>query len=76
MCLQSSLKLEIMGRNLIGGEPDPYFFSLFGVHWVMPNGVLELLASYQEKFGRCNSMAIWRVIPPLSHVWHLAGEER
>jgi hypothetical protein len=25
MCLQSDLKLEIMGENLIGGEPDPKY---------------------------------------------------
>ena len=27
-------------------------FCLFGIHWVMPYKVSELLASWQGKFGR------------------------
>ena len=28
------------------------FFCLFGIHWVMPYKVSEVLASWQGKFGR------------------------
>ena len=35
----------------------------FGVHWVMPKGVVEILASWQGKFGRCSNVVIWSVIP-------------
>ena len=27
-------------------------FTLFGIHWVMPKTVVELLACWQGKFGR------------------------
>jgi hypothetical protein len=33
-------------------------FSLCGVHWVMLKGVVELLASWQGRFGRCSNMEI------------------
>ena len=38
-------------------------FSLFGVSWVMLKGVENLLVSWQDKFGRCQSVEIWRIIP-------------
>ena len=38
-------------------------FSLFGIHWVMPKKVVELLACWQGKFGRHRNGAIWMVVP-------------
>ena len=32
--------------------------SLFGVHWVMPKGVVELLMSLKEKFVRCPNVML------------------
>lgn len=37
-------------------------FILLGVHYVMSQGVVELLACWQGRFGRCNNIAIWIVI--------------
>ena len=37
-------------------------FILLGVLWVMPRGMLDLLASWQARFGRGNRV-IWNVTP-------------
>ena len=37
--------------------------SLFGVHWVMPHSVVELLACWSNKFNRLRSKTLWRMIP-------------
>ena len=36
--------------------------SLFGVHWVMPRSVVELLACWSNKFNRLRSKVLWRMI--------------
>ena len=38
-------------------------FTLFGIHWVMPKTVVELVACRQGKFGRHRNSAIWMVVP-------------
>ena len=38
-------------------------FTLFGIHWVMPKTVVELLACWQGKFGRHQNYAIWIAVP-------------
>ena len=38
-------------------------FCLFGIHWVMPYKVIELLASWQGKFGRHQNIDLWRFVP-------------
>jgi hypothetical protein len=38
-------------------------FSLFGLHWVMPRKVLDLLACWQGSFGKHRNIEIWRCIP-------------
>ena len=38
-------------------------FTLFGIHWVMPKTVVELLACWQGKFGRHRNFAIWMAMP-------------
>lgn len=48
--------------------------SLFGVHWVMPKGVVELLMSLKGKFTRCPNVVIWSMIPHYL-MWGLLGEE-
>ena len=37
--------------------------TLFGIHWIMPKTVVELLACWQGKFGRHRNAAIWMVVP-------------
>ena len=38
-------------------------FGLFGVCWVMPMSVVELLACWQGQFGRHRNRYIWIVVP-------------
>ena len=38
-------------------------FTLFGIHWVMPKTVVELVACRQGKFGRHRNAAIWMAVP-------------
>ena len=37
--------------------------SLFGLHWVMPKGVLELLACWREGRGKSKIQDLWNSIP-------------
>ena len=38
-------------------------FCLFGIHWVMPQKVIELFESWQGKFGRHRNIELWRIVP-------------
>ena len=37
--------------------------SLFGVHWVMPARVLDLLSCWQGSLGQHQNGVIWRAVP-------------
>ena len=43
----------------IATELWPMVFSLFGIHWVMPKTVVDLLACWQGSFGRHWNDVIW-----------------
>ena len=47
----------------VGRELWDMVFSLFGIHWVMPLQVVDLLASWLYKCSRHKSMVIWSTIP-------------
>ena len=36
---------------------------LFGVHWVMPRGVVELIACCPGKLNRIRTKVLWRMLP-------------
>jgi hypothetical protein len=36
---------------------------LFGVTWVMPRRVSDLLGSWRGRFENCNALKIWRLAP-------------
>uniref|UniRef100_A0A2N9I5U4 U6 snRNA-associated Sm-like protein LSm1 n=1 Tax=Fagus sylvatica TaxID=28930 RepID=A0A2N9I5U4_FAGSY len=38
-------------------------FNLFGLTWVMPKRVVDLLSCWQGKMGRHRNIEIWRAIP-------------
>ena len=38
-------------------------FYLFGIHWVMPYKVSEVLVSWQGKFGTHRNIGLWRFVP-------------
>ena len=37
-------------------------FCLFGIHWVMPQKVIELFKSWQGKFGQHRNIELWRIV--------------
>jgi len=39
-------------------------FTLFGLYWVMPKSVVDLLACWQGKFGRHRNNISWMAVPP------------
>ena len=38
-------------------------FRLFGMHWVMPRRVVDVLACWKGRFGRQKNRVIWDVVP-------------
>ena len=53
MCKRCGESMDhLLLHCLIAYELWPMVFFLFGIHWVMPYKVIELLASWQGKFGR------------------------
>jgi hypothetical protein len=50
-----------------------YFYSLFGVEWVMPSSVLDLLSGWGTLLGRGSAIRIWKQIP-LCVLWGLWRE--
>lgn len=47
----------------------------FGIEWVLPYRVMELLFGWWNWFGKSSS-GLWNLVPPLSDVDDLAGEEQ
>jgi hypothetical protein len=47
-----------------------YFYSLFGVEWVMPSSVLELMSGWGTLLGRGSTIRIWKQVP-LCVMWGL-----
>ena len=39
-------------------------FTIFGIQWVMPRRVVDLLHCWQDHFGWHQSVEIWKAIPP------------
>jgi hypothetical protein len=50
-----------------------FFYSLFGVEWVMPQRVLDLLSSWGNSLGRGQVQQIWKQVP-LCVMWGLWRE--
>ena len=38
-------------------------FCLFGIHWFMPQKVIELFESWQGRFRRHRNIDLWRIVP-------------
>ena len=47
----------------VAGELWNMIFSLFGVPWVMPRGVVDLLYRWNGCLGRSEARKIWKAIP-------------
>ena len=58
---------ENMGHLLlhcpIASELWSLVFCVFGLHWVMPKRVKDLLASWQGSFGLHRNVVIWKMVP-------------
>jgi hypothetical protein len=50
-----------------------YFYSLFGVEWVMPSSVLDLLSGWDTLLSRGSANRIWKQVP-LCVLWGLWRE--
>jgi hypothetical protein len=50
-----------------------YFYSLFGVEWVMPSSVLDLLSAWGTLLGHDSAIRIWKQVP-LCILWGLWRE--
>ena len=48
-------------------------FSMFGVWWVMPRHVVDLLACWTGRTCRCRAATIWGLIPHYL-MWVICGE--
>ena len=49
-------------------------FELFGVLWVMPRSVVEMLECWQGNFGKHRNCLIWRVVPHCL-IWSIWREQ-
>jgi hypothetical protein len=50
-----------------------YIYILFGVEWVMPRRVLDLLSSWDNSLGRGQVKQVWKLVP-LCVMWGLWRE--
>ena len=65
----SASSLLLIGVVCVRGMPESYG-ALFEVAWVMPSGVVELLAYWSGKFNQHRNGAIWNMIPHcLMSIW-------
>jgi hypothetical protein len=54
----------------IARELWSYILILFGVEWVLPQRVLDLLTSWSDSFGCGPAKEVWRLVP-LCLMWYL-----
>ena len=60
MCRRSGESVDhLLLHYPIAYEQQTMVWSLFGLHWVMPQRVLDVLASWQGTFGRHHNEAVW-----------------
>jgi hypothetical protein len=64
MCKKGAESVEhLLLHCPFAGEIWSMVFGLFGIVWVMPRTILELLDCWQGCFGKHRNFMIWRVIP-------------
>jgi hypothetical protein len=57
----------------VASELWSLIFSIFGVQWVMPSGVMALLACWRNGLGQSRNIEIWRAAPHCV-LWCIWGE--
>ena len=73
MCKKGAESVEhLLLHCPFAGELWSMVFGLFGVSWVMPRTIVELLECWQGCFGKHRNFLIWRVIPHclMWCIWH------
>jgi len=64
MCKKSGESIEhLLLHCEVGCDLWSYILTLFGVEWVMPRMVLELLTSWGASFGYGSAKEVWRLVP-------------
>ena len=64
MCKQGGERVEhLLLHSFVAGALWYLVFALFGVSWVMPKMIIQMLASRQGKFNNHSSVKIWKAAP-------------
>ena len=64
MCKRNGESVDLLLLHCpITFEMRSMVFTLFGIYWVMPKTLVDLLACWQGKFGRHHNGVIWMVVP-------------
>uniref|UniRef100_A0A2N9GE37 Reverse transcriptase domain-containing protein n=1 Tax=Fagus sylvatica TaxID=28930 RepID=A0A2N9GE37_FAGSY len=64
MCKQSGESVDHLFLHcLVASDLWSMVFGLFGVQWVMPHTVLDLFHGWLGKFGRHDTIQVWKMIP-------------
>jgi hypothetical protein len=64
MCKKSEESIEhLLLHCKVARDLWRYILTLFGVEWIMPRKVLELLTSWGTSFGYGPVNEIWRLVP-------------
>lgn len=75
MCKRSGESIDhLFLYYLVARELWCLIFSIFGIQWVMPSGVMELLRCLSGGFGRSQSLEIWRLVPHCL-LWRIRREQ-
>lgn len=76
MCKRNGETIDLLLLHyLVAQELWNMMCSLFGIHWVILQGVVELIASCSGKFNRLRTKVLWRMIPHCLFLGHLEGNE-
>jgi hypothetical protein len=76
MCKKSGESIEHLSLHCeVARDLWSYILTLFGVEWVMPRMVLELLTSWGASFGYGPAKEVWRLVP-LCLMWCIWRERK
>jgi hypothetical protein len=63
MCKESGESVNHLFLHcLVARDLWNMFFSLFGIPWTMPQGVMDLLSCWNGRLGRSEARNIWKMI--------------
>lgn len=76
MCKKSGEIVVHFLLHCLTGELWSMVLSMFRVEWVMPRGVMELLACWQGGFGCYKSIEFWKSTPRclMWYIWRESND--